>query len=67
MNDTFLLYFTKHAKKEQMLRKILQGFPGNTQKQGYSMAGVSLEYLEYFFRNTCYGKALFNEIFLKIF
>ena len=43
MNDTFLLYFTKHAKKEQMLRKILQGFPGNTQKQGYSMAGVSLE------------------------
>ena len=32
---------------KQMLRKILEDFPGNTQKQRHSVTGVSLEYLEY--------------------
>ena len=32
---------------KQMLRKILEVFPGNTQKQRHSVTGVSLEYLEY--------------------
>ena len=32
---------------EQMLRKILEVFPGNTQKQRHCVTGVSLEYLEY--------------------
>ena len=30
-----------------MLRKILEDFPGNTQKQGHSVTGASSEYLEY--------------------
>ena len=30
-----------------MLRKILEDFPGNTQKQRHSVTGFSLEHLEY--------------------
>ena len=30
-----------------MLRKILEDFPGNTQKQGHAVTGASSEYLEY--------------------
>ena len=44
---------------EQMLGRILEDFPGNSQKQRHSVTGASLEY---FFRNTCFRKALFHEV-----
>ena len=47
-----------------MLGKILEDFPGNTQKDAHFVTGA---FLEYFFKNTCFRKALFHQVSLEIF
>lgn len=44
-----------------MLRKILEDFPGNTQKQSHFMTRVSQEYLEYSSETSAMERRCFME------